>query len=153
MEEMMATRARSVKRYVVRLSGERRELEAMIGKGKSSAARLLNLFLMFAPLEGWRHVKVTDRRAMRFALADAFDLGERAANRSSGREFARPEGQRQRPDEGPAQGSIVLGLADDVAQDPAKIGAHAVQRAVGALELLGVGVALMAIGACLPTRA
>ena len=38
----MAARASSVKRYVVRLSGEeRRTLEAMIHKGKSSARRLL----------------------------------------------------------------------------------------------------------------
>jgi hypothetical protein len=42
MEEMMAARASSVKRYVVRLSAEeRRTLEAMIHKGKSSATRLL----------------------------------------------------------------------------------------------------------------
>ena len=38
----MAARAPSVKRYVVRLSAEERgRLEAMIRKGKSSAARLL----------------------------------------------------------------------------------------------------------------
>jgi transposase len=42
MEEMMAAWASSVKRYVVRLSAEEHgELEAMIRKGKSSAARLL----------------------------------------------------------------------------------------------------------------
>ena len=42
MEETMAARAASVKRYVVRLSAEeRRGLEAIIHKGKSSAARLL----------------------------------------------------------------------------------------------------------------
>jgi hypothetical protein len=42
MEEMMAARAPSVKRYVVQLSAEERgRLEAMIHKGRSSAARLL----------------------------------------------------------------------------------------------------------------
>jgi hypothetical protein len=42
MEDMMAARAPSVKRYVARLSAEeRRELEAMIRKVKSPAAPLL----------------------------------------------------------------------------------------------------------------
>jgi hypothetical protein len=39
MEEMMAGRAASVKRYVVRLSAEERDgLEAMIHKGKKAGA-------------------------------------------------------------------------------------------------------------------
>jgi hypothetical protein len=36
-----------------------------------------NLFMMFAPLEGWRHVKVTDRRTAvdyAHALADLADI-------------------------------------------------------------------------------
>jgi hypothetical protein len=36
-----------------------------------------NLFMMFAPLEGWRHVKVTDRRAAvdyAYALKDLADV-------------------------------------------------------------------------------
>ena len=42
MEEIMAARELSVKRYVVRLSADERErLEAMIRKGKSPAQRLL----------------------------------------------------------------------------------------------------------------
>jgi phage gp46-like protein len=41
MEAKMATRSMSVKKYVVRLSGEERaQLEAVIGKGKSAARRL-----------------------------------------------------------------------------------------------------------------
>jgi hypothetical protein len=48
MEETMAARAASVKRYVVRLSAEeRRGLEAIIHKGKSSAARLLKARILF----------------------------------------------------------------------------------------------------------
>ena len=38
---------------------------------------------------------------------------------------------------------VALDLAHDVAEDPAEIGSHAAQRPVGALELLGVGVALV----------
>ena len=42
MEAMMAAKEILVKKYVVRLSGEERErLEALIGKGKSPAGRLL----------------------------------------------------------------------------------------------------------------
>ena len=42
MEEIMAAKTPSVKRYVVRLSAEeRQQLEAMIRKGKSAAQRLL----------------------------------------------------------------------------------------------------------------
>ena len=42
-----------------------------------------------------------------------------------------------------AHAGVVPGFAHDVAEDPAQIGSHAAQRPVGALELLGVGVALM----------
>jgi hypothetical protein len=42
METIMATKEISVKKYVVRLSGEERErLEALLRKGKSSAQRML----------------------------------------------------------------------------------------------------------------
>ena len=56
--------APSVKRYVVRLSAEeRRELEAMIGKGKSPAARLLKArILLKADIsdagEGWSDSRI-----------------------------------------------------------------------------------------------
>jgi len=36
-----------------------------------------------------------------------------------------------------------LDLAHDIANDPAEIGSDRLQRPVGAVELLGVGVALM----------
>lgn len=64
MEEMMAARAASVKRYVVRLGAdERRALEAMIRKGKSSAARLLKArILLKADVseagEGWSDSRI-----------------------------------------------------------------------------------------------
>jgi hypothetical protein len=57
--------------------------------------------------------------------------------------MANPEGERQRLGEDLAPGRVAFGFADDVAEDPAEIGAHAAQRPVGALELLGVGVALV----------
>jgi transposase len=66
MEEMMAARAPSVKRYVVRLSAEeRRELEAMIRKGKSPAARLLKArILLKADVseagEGWSDSRIVE---------------------------------------------------------------------------------------------
>ena len=66
MEEMMAARAPSVKRYVVRLSAEeRRRLEAMIHKGKSSAARLLKArILLKADVseagEGWSDSRIVE---------------------------------------------------------------------------------------------
>jgi transposase len=66
MEEMMAARAASVKRYVVRLSvEERRRLEAMIHKGKSSAARLLKArILLKADVseagEGWSDSRIVE---------------------------------------------------------------------------------------------
>jgi len=52
MEEMMAARAPSVKLYVVRLSAdEGRRLEAMIHKGKSSAAQLLKASILLISLK------------------------------------------------------------------------------------------------------
>jgi hypothetical protein len=57
--------------------------------------------------------------------------------------IARPEGERQRLGEDLAQVRVAIGLADEVAQHPAEIGPNAPQRSVGALELLGVGVALV----------
>jgi hypothetical protein len=66
MEEMMAAAAGSVKRYVVRLSAEeRRELEAMIRKGKSPAARLLKArILLKADVseagEGWSDSRIVE---------------------------------------------------------------------------------------------
>jgi hypothetical protein len=78
----VAAKEVAVKKYVVRLSAdERNRLESLIRAGKRPAqlltkARILlkadvsaerngvaNLFMLFAPLEGWRCVKVTDRHA------------------------------------------------------------------------------------------
>ena len=62
----MAARAASVKRYVVRLSAEeRRGLEAIIHKGKSSAARLLKArILLKADVseagEGWSDSRIVE---------------------------------------------------------------------------------------------
>jgi transposase len=66
MEEMMAGLAPSVKRYVVRLSaGERGGLEAMIRKGKSSAARLLKARILLKADgseagEGWSDSRIIE---------------------------------------------------------------------------------------------
>src|ERR1700691_4534680 len=68
---MMAGKEISVKKYVVRLSGEERErLEALIGKGKSPAQRLLKARILLKadisePAEGWsdsRIIKAGDQR-------------------------------------------------------------------------------------------
>jgi len=62
----MAVKVPSVKRYVVRLSAEeRRELEAMIGKGKSAAARLVKArILLKADIsetgEGWSDSRIVE---------------------------------------------------------------------------------------------
>ena len=86
-------------------------------------------------------------RSMRLALADAFDLG-----RVQGIDFspalmltllAHGKGERQGLGENRAQRIIVARLANEVAADPAKIGADRPQRPIGALELFGVSVALM----------
>jgi transposase len=66
MEEIMAARAPLVKRYVVRLSAEERcRLEAMIHKGKSSAARLVKArILLKADVseagEGWSDSRIVE---------------------------------------------------------------------------------------------
>jgi hypothetical protein len=57
--------------------------------------------------------------------------------------LAHPAGQHKRMGEDALEFSLALDLANDVARDPAEIGADRPQRPVGALELLGVGVALM----------
>jgi hypothetical protein len=56
-----------------------------------------NLFMMFAPLEGWRHVKVTDRHtAVDYArvLKDLADIHFAQAKTTSG------PGQSQHPQQG-----------------------------------------------------
>ena len=66
MEEIMAARELSVKRYVVRLSADERErLEAMIRKGKSPAQRLLKArILLKADVsgvgEGWSDSRIIE---------------------------------------------------------------------------------------------
>src|SRR6476646_2458281 len=54
-----------------------------------------------------------------------------------------PAGEHERMGEGALQFSLAPDLAHDVANDPAEISADRLQRPVGALELFGVGVALM----------
>src|SRR5271154_5875262 len=85
--------------------------------------------------------------AVRLALADAFDLG-----RVQRIDFplalmlallAHPARQHERMAEDTLQFGFALDLAADVANDPAKIGAQRLQRPVGALELFGVGMALV----------
>jgi len=65
-EGTMATREKSVKRYVVRLSGEERErLEALIGKGRSPARRLLKARILLkadvsSAGEGWSDSRIIE---------------------------------------------------------------------------------------------
>jgi hypothetical protein len=54
-----------------------------------------------------------------------------------------PPRQRQGHAEDPVQPFVPADLADDVAHHAAELGAQPAQFAIGALELLGVGVALM----------
>ena len=86
-------------------------------------------------------------RAMGLALADAFDLGRvqriDLASALMLALLAHPARQHQRMGEDALQLGLAPDLAHDVAHDPAEIGADRLQRPVGALELLGVGVALM----------
>src|SRR5580700_10203253 len=66
MEEVMAAKAPSVKRYVVRLSSEeRQQLEAMIRKGKSPAQRLLKARILLKSdvsedSEGWSDSRIIE---------------------------------------------------------------------------------------------
>jgi hypothetical protein len=66
MEQVMAAKAPSVKRCVVRLSAEeRQQLEAMIRKGKSPAQRLLKARILLKSDvsedgEGWRHSPIME---------------------------------------------------------------------------------------------
>ena len=66
MEEVMTSKTRSVKRYVVRLSAEERQhLEAMIRNGKSSAQRLLKARILSksdvsADCEGWSDSRIIE---------------------------------------------------------------------------------------------
>ena len=88
-------------------------------------------------------------RPVRLALADAFhlrrvqriDLGSALALLL----FEHPPRQRQRTSQGDLteQVGAVVELAGDVADDTAEIGFELPQSSVGALELLGVGIALM----------
>jgi hypothetical protein len=57
--------------------------------------------------------------------------------------MADAKGQRQWLGEDLAQSLVASGLAHGVAEHSAEIGAQAAQRPVGALELLGVGIALI----------
>src|SRR6185437_2722516 len=81
------------------------------------------------------------------AFADALHLGcVQAVDLRSSLPLtllAHPPGQRQRPGEDRPQARILTDLAADIADHPAKQRAQCPQRPVGALELLGVHVALM----------
>jgi hypothetical protein len=66
MEEVMAAKAPSVKRYVVRLSAEeRQQLETLIRKGKSPAQRLLKARILLKAdvsedSEGWSDSRIIE---------------------------------------------------------------------------------------------
>ena len=96
---------------------------------------------------GDRHLEAEFVGPMRLALADTFDLG-----RVQGIDLwpslmlallAHAAGEHERTGEGALQVGVGLDLAHDVARDPAEISADRLQRPVGALELLGVGIPLM----------
>ena len=80
-------------------------------------------------------------------IADALDLGRvqgihlAAALAAVLRQH--PLGEVKRPHKGFAQALLIGDLAADVADDAAEIGPELAQRLAGALELMGVGVALM----------
>ena len=84
---------------------------------------------------------------MGFSLANAFDLGRvqriDLASALMLALLAHPPRQRQFVGEEGLKRLLAPDLAADVADDPAEIGADRPERPVGALELLGVGVALM----------
>ena len=83
---------------------------------------------------------------MGFSLANAFDLGRvqriDLASALMLALLAHPPRQRQFVGEEGVKRLLAPDLAADVA-DPAEIGAERLQRPVGALELLGVSVALV----------
>src|SRR6202167_3180946 len=104
------------------------------------------------PLERWR-VVASDTfdaelvGAMGLALADAFDLGRvQRIDLFSALMLAllaHPAGEHERMGEDALQLSLALDPAHDVARDPAEIGSDCLERPVGALELLGVRIALV----------
>src|SRR6266516_7722665 len=84
---------------------------------------------------------------VRLALADAFDLRSvqriNLAASLAALLFQHAPGQEQRPHERFPQNLIPGNVPLDVANDPAEIGLELAQAPVGALELMGMGVALM----------
>jgi hypothetical protein len=54
-----------------------------------------------------------------------------------------PESRRQRPGEDLFELGIAVDASPDVADDAAQIGLEPAQASVGALELMGMGIALM----------
>ena len=127
--------------YMAQIAAERIESSSRLGVGDEQAAP--------GAIErgGERHLDAELVRAMGLALADAFDL--RRVQRIDLLSalmlalLAHPAGEHQRMGEDALQLSLALDLAHDVARDPAEIGADRPQRPVGALELLGVGIALV----------
>ena len=64
-----------------------------------------NLFMMFAPLEGWRRVEVTDRHtALDYARAGRYPLLERQENRIGARQLSARRGRPERSAQHPHQG-------------------------------------------------
>ena len=57
--------------------------------------------------------------------------------------LAHPAAEHERTGEDALQFGVAPDLAHDVARDPAEIGSDRLQRPVGALELFGVGIAVM----------
>ena len=84
---------------------------------------------------------------MSLALADALGLGRMQRidllSALMLALFVHPARQLQRMGEDAVQFGLALGLAQNVANDPAEISADRLQRPVGALKLFGVRVALM----------
>jgi len=77
---------------------------------------------------------------MSLALADALGLGRmQRIDLLSALLFVHPARQLQRMGEDAVQLGLALGLAQNVANDPAEIGSDRSQRPVGPLELIGVG--------------
>src|SRR5207247_8005416 len=86
-------------------------------------------------------------RPMRLALADALDLwrvqGIDLATALAPVLFQHPSGQEQRPHERLPQTFVPNDVPLDVADDAAKIGLELAYAPVGALALMGMGVALV----------